>query len=301
MTDHRLTAEAQAFRHTTRRERLIERILLVAAGLSATVVVAIFSMLAWFCLPLFTEHRLAAVLSWRWDPIHQHFGILPMLLTSCLLTILALCIAFPLTLGICSLLHGTLRNGALRRGLLFLVHFMTGIPTVIYGFVSVFVLVPLLRWMFETGTGFSLLTAGLTLSVLILPTMVLVLHAELDQAERRYRLTAEALGFSPEQTMRTVLLPASRRALVVTVLLGMGRAVGDTLVSLMVAGNAAQVPHSLFDSVRTLTAHIALVLATDSHGMAYPSIFAAGLFLFLLMSCFQGFLRFWARHGASSQ
>lgn len=299
MTDHRFSAEAQALRRTARRELWIERILLAAAGLSAAVVVAIFSMLVWFCLPLFTEHRLGAVLAWRWDPIHQHFGILPMLITSCMLTILALCIAFPLTIGICSLLHGTIRNGVLRRMLLFLVHFMTGIPTVIYGFVSVFVLVPLLRWVFETGTGFSLMAACLTLSVLILPTMVLVLHAELDQAEARYRLTAEALGFSAEQTMRSVLLPACRRALIVTVLLGMGRAVGDTLVSLMVAGNAAQVPHSLFDSVRTLTAHIALVLATDSHSMAYQSVFAAGLFLFLLMSCFQAVLRLLAKSGAS--
>jgi len=70
----------------------------------------------------------------------------------------------------------------------------------------------------------------------------------------------------------------------------MGRAVGDTLVSLMVAGNAAQVPHSLFDSVRTLTAHIALVLATDSHSMAYQSVFAAGLFLFLLTASVPGVL-----------
>ncbi|MEW6258366.1 MAG: ABC transporter permease subunit [Thermodesulfobacteriota bacterium] len=290
-------AASRAIRYIARREIWIERVLFLAAGLSAAVVVAIFSMLTWFCLPLFTEHRLGAVLEWRWDPIHQHFGILPMLFTSCLLTIIALIVAFPLTIGICSLLHGVLRNGVLHRMLLFLLHFMTGIPTVIYGFVSVFVLVPLLRWVFEAGTGFSLLAAGLTLSVLILPTMVLVLHAELDQAEARYRLTAEALGFSPEQTIRTVLLPACRRALVVTVLLGMGRAVGDTLVSLMVAGNAAQVPHSIFDSVRTLTAHIALVLATDSHSMAYQSVFAAGLFLFLLMSCFQAFLRFWAKHG----
>lgn len=299
MSDPGLNVEARTQCHTVRRKLWIERILLAAAGFSAAVVVTIFSMLLWFCLPLFTEHRLGAVLSWRWDPVHQHFGILPMLLTSCLLTILALCIAFPLTIGICSLLHGTLRNGTLRRVLLFLVHFMTGIPTVIYGFVSVFVLVPLLRWVFETGTGFSLLAAGLTLSILVLPTMVLVLHAELDQAEGRYRLTTEALGFSPEQTMRTVLLPACRKALVVTVLLGMGRAVGDTLVSLMVAGNAAQVPHSFLDSVRTLTAHIALVLATDSHSMAYQSVFAAGLFLFLLMSCFQAFLRFWSKHGSS--
>lgn len=289
------------FRNTSGAEIWIERGLLAAAWLSAAVVLSIFSMLAWFCLPLFTEHRLGAVLEWRWDPVHQHFGILPMLLTSCLLTILALCIAFPMTVGICSLLHGTIRSGMPRRVLLFLVHFMTGIPTVIYGFVAVFVLVPLLRWVFETGTGFSLLAAGLTLSVLILPTMVLVLHAELDQADARYRLTAEALGFSPEQTMRTVLLPACRRALIVTVLLGMGRAVGDTLVSMMVAGNAAQIPHSLFDSVRTLTAHIALVLATDSHSMAYQSVFAAGLFLFLLMACLQALLRFWAGNGSASK
>ncbi len=111
---------------------------------------------------------------------------------------------------------------------------MTSIPTVIIGFVSVFVLVPLLREWLEAGSGFSLLTAALTLSVLILPTIVLVFHARLEQLDPLLRLTAEAMGFTPIQQMRYVLLPAASRGLTAAAVLGFGRAIGDTLISLMI-------------------------------------------------------------------
>ena len=159
---------------------------------------------------------------------------------------------------------------------------MTSIPTVVYGFVSVFLLVPRLREWFAVGSGFSLLAAVLTLSLLILPTITLILQSRLANSTRRSGWLPTAMGFTTVQQMRCVLLPAASRGLAVAAILGFGRAVGDTLISLMLAGNAAQFPDSLFASIRTLTAHIGLVLATDSQSMAYQSVFAAGLVLFLL-------------------
>ena len=257
----------------------------MATAVSAGVILSILLLLIYFCLPLFTWPRLSQVLSWRWQPFTGKFGILPMCAGSLALSILALALAFPPVIGICALVH-VLSRGFFSRFLLILIHFMTSIPTVIIGFVSVFVLVPRLREWLAAGSGFSLLTAALTLSVLILPTIVLVFHARLEQLDLLLRLAAEAMGFTPIQQMRYVLLPASARGLAAAAVLGFGRAIGDTLISLMLAGNAAQFPGSFFASIRSLTAHIALVLATDSQSMAYQSVFASGLFLFLLMGAF---------------
>ncbi|MBF0552781.1 MAG: ABC transporter permease subunit [Deltaproteobacteria bacterium] len=236
-------------------------------------------LLAAFCLPLVTSGRLGEIFSWRWQPFDGKFGILPMCAGSLALSVAALVLAFPLAIGLCALVH-VLGRGWPARFWLVLIHFMTGIPTVVYGFVSVFLLVPRMRDWFQAGTGFSLLTAALTMSLLILPTIVLVFQSRLDQLDPMLRLSAEALGFSRIQQMRYVLLPAASRGLAVAAVLGFGRAVGDTLISLMLAGNAAQLPDSPVASIRTLTAQIALVLATDSQSMAYQSVFAAGLLLF---------------------
>jgi len=263
---------------------------LMATAVSAVAIVSILLLFLYFCLPLFTCARLSQVLSWHWQPVSGKFGILTMFAGSLVLSILALALSFPAAIGICTLIH-VLSRGFLSRLLLTVVHFMTSIPTVILGFVSVFVLVPLLRDWLDAGTGFSLMTAALTLGVLILPTITLVFHARLDQLDPLLRLSAEAMGFTPIQQMRYVMFPAAARGLAVAAVLGFGRAVGDTLISLMLAGNAAQFPGSLFASIRSLPAHIALVLATDSQSMAYQSVFASGLLLFLLTGAFSYLIR----------
>ncbi len=261
-------------------DKWIERGLLAATAVSGVAIAAILVLLIAFCLPLLTSQGLATVFSRQWQPFSGQFGVLPMCAGSLALASLALALALPLALGICILLQG-LAPGTVARFLLALVHFMTSIPTVVYGFVSVFLMVPRLREWFAAGTGFSLLASLLTLSLLILPTIVLILQSRLAQLDPNLRLSSEAMGFTPVQQMRWVLLPAASRGLVAAAVLGFGRAVGDTLISLMLAGNAAQFPDSLFASIRTLTAHIGLVLATDSQSMAYQSVFAAGLLLFL--------------------
>jgi len=240
---------------------------------------AILGFLAYFAFPIFAAGHLAEILSWEWRPLQGRFGILPMVAGSLCLAAAAMGLAFPLALGICGFAQG-LGPRLLGRPLLGLIHFMTGIPTVIYGFVSVIFLVPLVRNLFPESTGYSWLTAALTLSLMILPTIVLVIQAQLQQVDARVRLAAAALGFSPAQTLLWVLAPLASRGLWAAAVLGFSRALGDTIIALMVAGNSAQVPHSLLDSIRTLTAHIALVVATDSTSQAYQSIFACGLILF---------------------
>ena len=247
----------------------------------AGVVLAIFFFLFYFSWPVFKNGQLQNILSWHWRPYKGEFGILPMIAGSLCLASLSMLIAYPLGIGICLFVQG-LGPKFLRKPILSLVQFMVGIPTVVYAFVAAFSLVPFLRKSFPFGTGFSWLAASLTLSVLILPTIVLILLAELDALKQKLNFTCLSLGLTDKQALIHVILPSARTGLLAAGVLGFGRGLGDTLISLMIAGNAAQLPDSLFASIRTLTAHIALVVATDSQSITYTSVFAAGLILFFL-------------------
>jgi phosphate transport system permease protein len=261
-------------------DRLVTALLFGASAASVLCVAAIFGFLAYFSLPLFTEHQLGAVLSWHWRPTSGEFGILPMLVGSLLLASSAMLLAYPLGLGLCCFVHG-LGPTWVARPLMGLVRLMTSVPTVVYGLVSVFLLVPLIRAGFS-GSGFSWLAAVLTLAVLVLPTIVLVIDSQLRLAGPELHLTAAALGLTRVQELLHLTLPLSARGLKAAAVLGFGRAIGDTLLPLMLAGNAPQVPHTPLEPLRTLTAHIALVVATDSQSAAYNSLFACGLILFLV-------------------
>ena len=168
-----------------------------------------------------------------------------------------------------------------RKASSVLVRFMTTIPTVVYGFAAVFLLTPLIRRAFG-GSGMCLLAAGLILTLEILPTMVLVMQAGLSPRLSRLCPWGQALGFSKLGLFRLFVLPRSRRTLAAAAVLGFGRAAGDTLIPLMLAGNAVQVPQGLLSSIRTLTAHMALVTSNEVGGAAYGSLFCAGLILLVV-------------------
>lgn len=263
-----------------RGERWVEAALLGAAAVALLSVLAILAFLLWFSLPLASGGQLGTLLSWRWRPLQGEFGILPMVAGSLCLGSSAMLLAFPLGLGVCCFAHGVGPAWA-ARPLMAAIRLMTSVPTVVYGLVSVFLLVPTLRAGFS-GSGFSWLAALLTLALLVLPTIVLLVDQQFVQISAQVRLTAAALGFSRSQELLRLIVPLSWRGLAAAATLGFARAVGDTLIPLMLAGNAVQLPHSLLDALRTLTAHIALVVATDSQSAAYQSLFACGLILFVL-------------------
>ena len=254
------------------------RLLFCAAAFSGLAVLAIFAFLLWFSLPVFQGDMLASLLSWHWRPTENAFGILPMVVGSICLSVSAMLIAFPAGISISGFIHG-LGPSRLANPLMGIIRFMTSIPTVVYALVSAFLLVPLLRNGFS-GSGFSWLAASLTLSLLILPTLILVLDSQFRLLHKEWYISATALGMIPVQQFLYLTLPLSSRALWMALALGFGRAMGDTMVSLMLAGNAPRLPLSPLDSIRTLTAHIALVVSTDSQGIAYASLFACGLLLF---------------------
>lgn len=268
----------------------------LAVGLSTGIalggIALLFFMVAAFALPVFwaAPGQESGVFSWTWQPYEGRFGILPMLAGSLALSALAIALAWPLALlCVCWSLPRRAASGVKNgpgaafalKAFTGLIRLMAAVPTVVYGFAAVFLLTPLVREGLG-GSGMCWLSASLMLTLLVLPTMVLVLEAGLGERLDRYSLGGLALGMTRAELLRRLVLPSARGTLCAAAVLGFGRAVGDTLLPLMLAGNAPQAPMALTDSVRALTAHMALVTANEVGGAAYGSLFVAGALLLLV-------------------
>jgi phosphate transport system permease protein len=260
--------------------RTLERLFFLAAIGSALLTVAVFLLLCQLAKPLFQHGGLGTLLCSPWNPGHGQYGIYPMIVGSLSIAFLSVLISFPFSLG-CAFFITHFGPLALRRKLLNLVRFMTSIPTVVYGFVALFLLVPFMREFLTGGSGMNILTASVVLAILIAPTMIIFFVDSLQRVPLSYRQAVDALGGSPAQQLLYVVLPMAWPGILNGLLLGLGRAMGDTLISLMLAGNAVAVPTALTQAARTLTAHIALVMAADFASMEFQSIFACGIFLYL--------------------
>lgn len=215
-------------------------------------------------------HLLGAV----WSPQTGRFGIMPMIHASLLLSLSSLCCGWLLSLGCCCVLRG-LGPKWLSALLGVTLCCMASVPTVIYGFTAVFLLVPLIRESLG-GSGFCWLAACIMLALQGVPTMTLVMDEAIRAVSAETSLTAAALGLTPLQSLSRVILPTARPWLISGAVLGFGRALGDTLLPTMLAGNAVQFAVSPLDSMRTLTAHIGLVLSSDIGGGENLSLLAAG-------------------------
>ena len=265
------------------KELFTEKIFLGATLFSSSIVFFIFGFMIYLGLPLFREGHFFELLHQPWAPHAGSYGIGPMIAGTLAISLLALFIAFPICLG-CSAFISLFGPPGVGRFVRLTVEMMTGIPTVIYGFIGIFLLVPFLREIFDQGSGMCWLSASLMLALLISPTMILFFTDHFNRVPVPYLHCVDALGGSRAQKFLYVILPCSWRGIMTGTILALGRALGDTLIGLMIAGNAVQTPNSLFDSIRTLTAHIALIFASDFESMEFKAIFACGLFLFFLTS-----------------
>ena len=253
----------------------------LAVALAMAGMALLFLMVVAFALPAFVQGGGGGPFSWSWAPGRGEFGILPMVAGSLLTGFLAVVPGWLMGVGLCCWLlapKSGAHPGPWRVLVGALVRVMTAVPTVVYGFAAVFLLAPVIRTGLG-GSGFSCLTAVIMLSVLILPTVVLVLQAGLRPRLEAVALTGAAAGLSRMELLWHLVLPASRGTLLSAAVLGFGRAVGDTMLPLMLAGNAPVMPSSLLSSMRTLTAHMALVTSNEVGGAAYDSLFMAGLLL----------------------
>jgi phosphate ABC transporter permease protein PstC len=220
------------------------------------------------------------ILSTQWEPLDGKFGILAMIAGSIAVTAGALMIGVPLGLaGAVTLSEFCPQRPA--RILKALIELLAGIPSVVYGFLGVVTLVPLIRDHLG-GSGMSVLTASIVLGIMILPNVVSISIDAMRAVPDSYRQGSIALGATKWQTVHRVVLRAARSGIVTAVILGMGRAIGETMAVIMVAGNSVQIPHSPLDQVRTLTSNIALEMGYAS-GKHRNALFATGVVLFVMI------------------
>ncbi len=169
----------------------------------------------------------------------------------------------------------------IRRVLKPAIELLAGIPSVVYGFLGVLFLVPLIRDHLG-GPGLSLLAGAIILGIMILPTVISISIDALEAVPRTYREGSLALGATTWQTVHMVVIPAARSGIVAAIILGMGRAIGETMAVIMVAGNAVSLPSSILDPVRTLTSNIAMEMGYAS-GDHQQALFATGVILFVMI------------------
>jgi phosphate transport system permease protein len=268
-----------------RREFVVEALIRVA-GFSAIFFVAlIFLFLLREGAPAFWEASLDNLFGRRWYPNEDLFGTLPLILGSLLVTAGALVIALPLGLATAVFIR-ELAPTWLREFLKPLIEVLAGIPSVVLGFLGMVAVAPLVRETFEVPTGLTGFTGSLMLAYMALPTIISVAEDAIDAVPKTYRDGALALGATRWQMIWRVVLPAARSGVIIAVMLGIGRAIGETMAVMMVTGNAARIPgewHALFLPVRTMTATIAAEMGEVAQGSThYHVLFAVGILLFLV-------------------
>ena len=254
------------------------------AMLTGAVVVLVVIFLLLESLPALRDVGIVRFSSDRsWHPASDasrgQFNLVPMIVATSLATVGAVAIATPLGIGSAVFAHFYAPR-VLGRAYGKVIELLAGIPSVVYGFWGLVVLVPLIaRWQ---PPGTSLLAAVIILTIMIVPTIALVAGAAFETLPREYLHAAAALGLSRWRTVVGVVLPAARSGLFTAVLLGTGRAIGETMAVLMVSGNVVQTPDSVFRPVRTLTANIALEMAY-AMGDHRAALFVSGLVLMVMI------------------
>ena len=267
------------------KEALIT-IVIRASGYSVILFVGlIFIFLLTEGLPTLRKVPLADLASQRWYPIEEYFGLLPLLGGTLIVTLGAVLLAMPIGIGTAIYVAEIAPRG-IREVLKPFIEVMAGVPSVVLGFLGMLVLAPYLRVILNLPTGLSALSGALLLAAISIPTIVSVAEDALDAVPRAYRDAALALGATRWQTIWRVTLPAARSGVLTAVMLGIGRAIGETMTVMMVTGNAAIVPRglsALFSPARTMTATIAAEMGEVATGSThYQVLFFIGIVLFLI-------------------
>jgi phosphate transport system permease protein len=265
------------------RESAIRLTLLGLAMSAVTALAVITTFILKEGVPVIFRHGIATFLfGTDWSPSAEPpvFGIFAMVMGSAAVTAGALAVGVPVGLGSAIFLSefAPRRVATLLKPALEL---LAGIPSVVFGFMGMLVLLPFIR-EHVGGQGASVLAGSVILGIMILPTVISISMDALHSVPRSYREGSFALGATGWQTTRRVTLPAARAGLVAAVILGMGRAVGETMAVIMVTGNTVQIPGSLLDPVRTLTSNIALEMSYAG-GEHREALFATGVVLFAII------------------
>lgn len=263
------------------KERVMEIVFLLTAVISIIAVALICVFLFANGIPAMKEIGFAEFLTGtKWKPGNNIFGILPMIVGSIYVTGGALIIGVPIGIFM-AIFMAKFCPEKLYKVLKPIVDLLAGIPSIVYGFFGLVVLVPFIREHFQSN-GQSILCASILLGIMILPTIIGTSEPALRAVEQTYYEGALALGATHERSVFTVVVPAAKSGILAAIVLGVGRALGETMAVMMVVGNQARIPDSILKGVRTLTTNIVMEMgyATDLHREA---LIATGVVLFVFI------------------
>jgi phosphate transport system permease protein len=268
-------------------DKLVQLIVFVG-GISAIIfIIGIFVFITkeGFGFILNTMDPVEFFTSPYWEPSDEdapEYGILALVAGTASVTGLALVVAIPFSLG-AAIFIGEFATGKTREFLKVLVELLAAIPSVVWGFIGLTMMNPLIIQLFDVPVGLNVLNAGLILGLMTAPIMTSIAEDALKAVPDRYREAAEAMGATRWQVIFKVVLPAAKNGLLGAVLLGVGRGFGETMAVLLATGHSVNIPSSVFDSVRALTATIAAELGETAVGSDhYQALFTIGIFLFVI-------------------
>jgi phosphate transport system permease protein len=266
-------------------EILIERTIQTTGVSAIILVLMIFLFLIREGVPAFVQVPLSDLLATRWYPIEDYYGLLPLIFGSLIITIGAAVISLPLGLAT-AIFIAEITPRWVREILKPLVEVLAGIPSVVIGFMGMVVIAPVFRRALNIPTGLTAFTGMVLLAWMALPTVVSVVEDVLDAVPKTYRDAGLALGMTRWQTIARIVVPAGRTGILTALMLGIARAIGETMTVMMVTGNAPRLPSGpldVFAPARTMTATIAAEMGEVAQGSThYHVLFAVGLTLFVI-------------------
>lgn len=262
------------------REKIGQIIFLLSAVMSVFLILLIIFFIFSEGMKFVSEYGLLKFITgstWKPTAGNPKFGIKPMIVGSIIVTLVSTLIAVPFGLAISIFMayYAKKSYGPLKS----LINLMAAIPSVVYGFFAMMVLVPLVKDIFGVKSGMNMLTASLLLAIMVLPTMVNISENSLRQVPKTFMTGSLALGASKEETIAKVLVPYAKSGIFSSIILAIGRAIGETMAVYLVIGNQPMMPTSLLKGARTLTTNIVLEMGYAS-GMHRQALIATGMVLF---------------------
>lgn len=265
------------------REKVGETIFLLSAVMSVFLILLIIYFIFSEGLKFVNEYGLLKFITGKvWKPTagNPRFGIYPMIIGSLIVTSLSTIIALPFGLAISIFMAYYAKKS--YKPLKALMNLMAAIPSVVYGFFAMMVLVPLIKDIFKAKSGMNMLSASILLAFMILPTMVNISENSLRQVPKTFMTGSLALGATKEETIRRILVPYARSGIFSSIILAIGRAIGETMAVYLVIGNQPVMPSSILKGARTLTTNIVLEMGYAS-GTHRQALIATGMVLFIFI------------------
>ena len=271
------------------KESAIRAFFFACGILAILILIGIFALLLSSAVPAFREvHIKEFFTSKKWDPtspVKAEYGILSMIVSTIMVTIGALAIAFPIGLGVAAYLS-EVAHWRVREIIKPVVEILAGIPSVVVGFLGIVLFGPAIAKFFGLTNGLNAVNGSLLLAIMALPTIISISEDSLNAVPQAYSEASFALGASRWQTLVRVKIPAALSGIIASFMLGMGRAIGETMTVLMATGNARSFPHGFLQSIRTMTSNIAIELGEVPYFTThYYALFAIGLVLFIMTFC----------------